>query len=155
MSSASRPSPARLVPYDDMYQTCERTAAKLRVYGPTLECEQVTEYLHIQPSPSYAGRKKPDSSHPQARHVAWMLSSEGHVESKDLRRHLDWLLLQIEPAADGLKQLQSMDDVVANVVCVWWSAAGDGGPTLWPEQMRRLAELDLECSFEFAFYGDD
>jgi hypothetical protein len=42
-----------------------------------------------------------------------------------------------------------------NVNCVWWSRYGDGGPTLWPEQMLRLAQLNLECSFEFAYYEDD
>jgi hypothetical protein len=38
---------------------------------------------------------------------------------------------------------------------IWWSATGQGGPTLWPEQMRLLAELNLECSFDVSFFGDE
>jgi hypothetical protein len=41
-----------------------------------------------------------------------------------------------------------------SVNCVWWSKEGGGGPTLWPAQMRSLAELNLECSFEFADYSE-
>jgi hypothetical protein len=41
------------------------------------------------------------------------------------------------------------------VNCVWWSAAGHGGPTLWPEQMAALAALNLECSFDVYFFGDE
>jgi hypothetical protein len=41
-----------------------------------------------------------------------------------------------------------------SVNCIWWSRFGDGGPTLWPEQVRALADLNLECSFAFADYSD-
>ena len=43
----------------------------------------------------------------------------------------------------------------ANVTCIWWSAEGDGGPTLDPSQMRILAALNLECAFEFAYFGPE
>jgi hypothetical protein len=149
----------RLVPYDDDYETCERTVAKLRIYGVALDLKKVTEHLCVEPSSSHSGKNdsggRVGASRPEQ--SAWILSSEGHVASKDLRRHLDWLLDQIAPAAEGLRLVQSMEGVTTNVNCVWWSASGDGGPVLWPKQMRRLAELDLECSFDFAFYeqGDD
>ena len=29
------------------------------------------------------------------------------------------------------------------------------GPTLWPEQMQPMADLNLECSFDISFFGDD
>jgi len=72
-----------------------------------------------------------------------------------LRRHLDWLLGQILPRADVLRELQETAGISMNVNCIWWSATGGGGPTLWPEQMRRLADLNLECSFDVSFYDDD
>jgi Domain of unknown function (DUF4279) len=142
MSKPTAPVPGRLS-YDDGYETCERTVATLRIYG--VEPAVVTNYLKVDPSVAHVG--------PQAR-SAWILSSDEHVSSKDLRRHLDWLLDMIVPGAAGLKALQAMEGVITNVTCVWWSAAGDGGPTLWPRQMRRLADPDLECSFEFAYYED-
>ena len=39
--------------------------------------------------------------------------------------------------------------------CRWESRGGQGGPTLWPEQMRAMADLDLECSFYIEFYGEE
>lgn len=42
-----------------------------------------------------------------------------------------------------------------SVDCIWWSASGGGGPTLWPEQMACMAALNLECSFDISFYGPD
>jgi hypothetical protein len=85
----------------------------------------------------------------------WSLSSEGKVSSKDLRDHLDWLLNVLEGGRDGLARLQEMPDVRMNVLCVWWASEGGGGPVLWPDQMRRLAALNLECAFDFQYYGDD
>ena len=41
------------------------------------------------------------------------------------------------------------------VQCIWWSATGQGGPTLWPEQMRLLAALNPECSFDVSLFGDE
>jgi len=86
---------------------------------------------------------------------AWFLSSEGKISSMDLRRHLDWLLDKLDPTADRLKDIQRQPGVQMAVGCVWWSARGQGGPTLWPEQMGRLANLNLECGFDIAFFGED
>jgi hypothetical protein len=84
----------------------------------------------------------------------WSISSEGKVSSKDLRDHLDWLLNVLEGRRDGLFRLQAMPDVRMNVLCVWWASEGGGGPVLWPEQMQGLAMLNLECAFDFQYYGD-
>lgn len=86
---------------------------------------------------------------------AWFLSSEQNVNSRDLRRHLDWLLARLAPAGEALRRLQQEQDVRMSVICIWWSAHGGGGPTLWPEQMKVMAELGLECGFEVAFFGNE
>ncbi len=85
----------------------------------------------------------------------WLLDSEGIVSSKDLRRHLDWIIGKVHPSRDALLSLQQLPDVTMNVSCVWWSLEGGGGPTLWPEQMLGLAELNLEVSIGFAHYGNE
>lgn len=44
------------------------------------------------------------------------------------------------------------------VRCVWWSSGkglGGAGPTLWPRQMLRLAQLNLEVMIEFSDYTVD
>ena len=84
----------------------------------------------------------------------WFLSSEGQVASKDLRDHLDWLLDRLRPAAAGLSVLQA-DEVRMEIWCRWDSASGHGGPTLEPEQMRLMAELNLQCGFDIYFAGDE
>jgi hypothetical protein len=84
----------------------------------------------------------------------WFLSSEGQVVSRDLRDHLDWLLDRLRPAAVGLSALQA-EEVRMEVWCRWDSASGHGGPTLEPEQMRLMAELNLQCGFDIYFAGDE
>jgi len=51
--------------------------------------------------------------------------------------------------------LQNIPGVRMSVNCVWYSRSGHGGPTLWPEQMRVLADLNLECSFDIYFQDKD
>lgn len=145
-------------PYDDVYPTCERAVAKLRIYPGALTPRQVSNILCIQPSSSQTIGERHVNSHGRERVPTingWFLSSEGHSSSLDLRRHLDWLLDVLEPKAAELTQLLSSDGVSAHVYCIWWSVAGQGGPILWPSHMRRMADLGLECQFDIGFFGDD
>ena len=84
----------------------------------------------------------------------WFLSSEGKVSSSDLRTHLDWLLSLVLPKKDALLDLQRVDGLKMLVRCPWWSNGNDG-PVLWPEQMKGLSELNLECDFDFKDYRED
>lgn len=158
MSRASREELSRLTPYDDEYATCERTLAVLRVYGDDLDPAVITARLGILPTSFQKNGEVRTNSLGRQRTIkigGWFLSSENDVESKDVRRHLDWILAQVLPRVDALREVQEMAGISMNVNCIWWSGTGGGGPTLWPEQMRGLAELNLECSFDVAFYGDE
>ena len=84
----------------------------------------------------------------------WFLTSEGHVNSKDSRDHIDWIL----------NNLVGKDDAIAEIhqrgwdVCLsfyWASLSWHGGPTLSPPQMRRLADLNLEIWFDCYFITGD
>ena len=147
---------SRFTPIDDSYQTCDRTETTLAIYNinPTL----VTKKLGVIPTFSQQ-KGEPIVFRNGNKGIgtinSWLLSSESEVISRDIRRHLDWLLDKIEPAVAQLRELQQHPDVRMAIRCVWWSADGGGGPTLWPEQMRRMAQLNLECTFSFAYYGDD
>ena len=130
---------SHFTPLTDFEENCERTLAVLRIYPGEITPPEVTELLGVsQPLPS----------------LRESISSESFVESRDLRRHLDWLLDKVEPGSDGLNVLQQRPGVRMCVYCIWWSRHG-GGPTLWPERMRRLAALNLECSFDIQYYGED
>ena len=149
---------AHCTPVDYAYGSCERTCAVLRIYSREIVPAEVTARLGVPPTDTIGlGERKPPNSLGRSRVGklnGWFLSSESVVESKDLRHHLDWLLLKLEPSGDALRALQKESGVCMNVNCVWWSKDGGGGPTLWPTQMRRLAELNLECSFDFSDYSE-
>ncbi|WCG85154.1 DUF4279 domain-containing protein [Pectobacterium sp. A5351] len=85
----------------------------------------------------------------------WFLSSEDFISSKDLRDHVYWIITKLDVPREGLKKLQNIPDVKMTLSCVWWSAVGHGGPVLWPEQMKALADLDLECSFDIYFFPEE
>lgn len=141
--------------YNDDYETCERTYAELRVYLDELESSVVTDRLALQPT-HQSGREEDVRRYTATGRIrpnGWFLSSEHVVQSKDLRRHLDWVLAQLAPVAEGLTALQSLPGVTMHVTCVWWSALGDGGPILTAREMGLLSRLNLECQFELAFYG--
>jgi len=147
-----------LIPLDDEYETCERTIAELRIYGYDLEPEVVTARFGIQPSrtqkrgETWVGFRGCVS---QYKIGGWFLSSEGQVQSKDIRHHLNWLLEKLLPAKQEILRLQISYGISMTVYCIWWSRFGCGGPALWPQQMRLLADLNLECGFDFSFFGDD
>jgi hypothetical protein len=69
--------------------------------------------------------------------------------SRDVRRHVDWLLDQVGDRALTLAELRA---AACGTVpsCCSVSATGHGGPMLWPEQLR-LAECGLELWFDVYF----
>ncbi len=84
----------------------------------------------------------------------WFLSTRGRVRSRDLRRHIDWLLDQIEGKAAESRALRNEEGRI-RISCYWASRFGEGGPTISPDQMRRLGALNLELSFDIYFVDED
>jgi hypothetical protein len=148
---------SRLTSRDSEYATCALSYATLRIYSDTVTPEAMTAKLGVQPDWTTTQgfpHKLPSGRMQDATVSSWLLSSKGQVVSKDLRDHLDWLLDRLRPAASGLSALQA-DEVRMEVWCRWDSASGHGGPTLEPEQMRLMAELNLQCGFDIYFAGDE
>ena len=85
---------------------------------------------------------------------AWFFSSKGKITSKDLRRHLDFILDHLVPKTDDLHKLQQFDSKMC-ISCYWLSKYGHGGPTISPDQMRKLALLNLELWFDMYFLNED
>ena len=140
------------------YATCENTYAKLLIYPGSLGVSVVSDTLKIECTSAYEKGKKIVNLIGRTRVIKkslWVLSSEGHVASRDLRHHLNWLIDKLEINRFGLAKLQRSDGLKMAVSCIWWSALGHSGPVLWPEQMKALADLNLECSFDVYFFGDD
>jgi hypothetical protein len=150
---------SRFTPIADHNASVERTCAELLIYSGEIGPEQVTALLNLNATKMIVrGKQAPPNSRGQSvvGHLnAWFLSSESEVRSKDLRSHLDWLIARLQPRSRQLIELQREPGVKMYVFCPWWiSQAGGGGPTLWPEQMRGLADLNLECTIAFADYSE-
>ena len=148
---------SRLTKYDDSYGTCYESHVKLLIYTGETDPDFVTQRLGVTPtSISKKGdiiRTKLGRTRVTNNNI-WLLSSEEKVDSKDLRRHLDWLMKKLVPAEKALKSIQNLAGITMTIKCVWWSAHGHGGPALWPEQMKAMAALNLECGFDIYFVSE-
>ena len=143
-----------MMSYDDNYATCVRTYVTLCVYPNEIDPPTLTARLGIEPTSwQRLGEPIQRDGRPLPRIATlsgWFLLSRGQVESKDSRRHLDWLLDRIDLVADVIHALQA-EGCRMNVWCYWLSQSGQGGPTVSPAQMKRLGNFDLELCFDI--YG--
>ncbi len=131
------------------YETCEKTYATLRIYSSDIDPDEVTARLGIEPSEVQRQGELRGCGR-FIRVNAWFLSSKDNVNSTDLNEHLEWLLDQVLPHEEALRELRD-SGIKTDVACYWLSLTGNGGPTLFPEQMGKLAILSLDCWFDVYF----
>ncbi|WP_449105264.1 DUF4279 domain-containing protein [Pseudomonas mohnii] len=145
---------ARVTPVASDYETCAECYVRLMIFPGERHPDEITKLLQVQPSVANIAGEKVTNSRGLTREVknsTWFLSTESHISSRDIREHIDWLVQIIYPNRESLGKIQEMDGVKVTLKCVWFSLLGHGGPVLWPEQMRALADLDLELSFDVYF----
>jgi hypothetical protein len=139
---------------DDDYATCAGTYATLCIYDDHLVPDAVTRKLGVEPSGSQI-KGHPSSDRHGRVYIpeigGWFLSTKGHVVSRDVRRHLEWLLDRLAGCEHALKSFQD-NAYRMEVSCYWLSAEGQGGPILSPDIMRRLGGLGLAVGFDI--YGE-
>lgn len=139
--------------YDDQYPTCLECRCRLMVYSETYDIRNIGIILNLEPTllrikgdiikTKHSERSVPISF--------WELSSEASVKSKDLRRHINWLISKLSNKIDTLKKVKSNKDCTIFIQCVWWSRYGDGGPVIWPEQMQFFSDSNLDLKFDLYF----
>ena len=137
--------------YDDDYGTCDSTYVTLRLYSETIDASEITRRVGLQPTSTHVmGEiRNPHGRRPLPfKHHGWFLSSEGAFRSRDLRRHLDWLLDAVSPASERFRQLAG-DGVRMDISCFWVSRSGHGGPILSSAQLARLGVLGIDVWFDF------
>ena len=144
------------IEYHDDYATCAQTFVTLCIYPPPeMDLAEITGRLGVEPTTSNRedelrpGPSRRARSRPWSR-SAWFLSSEGEVNSRDVRRHIDWLLERVTDRTLVFAELRAAGCETV-LSCYWASASGHGGPMLWPEQLARLAECGLELWFDVYF----
>jgi hypothetical protein len=108
--------------YDDNYPTCEATYATLRIYHDELEPDVVSSLLVLTPSESQK-RGQALGRNRVAPLSGWFLSSESQVTSKDVSRHVAWILDQMEGREDQFLKLQD-EGYKTDIFCYWLSASG-------------------------------
>lgn len=129
--------------YADDYPTCTDTHATFRVYHASADPDLISTTLGLVPDESSAAHT---DDRGRKRLTVWLLSSEGRVKSRDVRRHIDWLTGQLEGRADAFSGLREQGFAL-DVFCYWYGV-GHGGPMLSPRQMSSLAALGLTIGFD-------
>jgi hypothetical protein len=140
--------------YDDSYPTCSRTYATLCIYLlDTSNPNFLTEKFGIEPSRIQV---KGEVRNGRVRNwpTAWFLNSTEKVASKDVRRHIDWLLEQMQYKSEVIRDLQ-IEGSEIYLSCFWESAVGHGGPMLDPEILQKIASLNIGIVFDIYFDDDE
>src|SRR6185437_6302222 len=138
--------------YSDDYASCLETHATLRLYHEANKPNEVGNVLGLRPSHEHPAKEWITRPSGWASPASWFLESAESVQSRDLRRHLDWLMDRISDKGEALAVLRALG-WRAEVNCFWVSAIGHGGPTITPSEMRVLASLDLPLTFDIYFYA--
>ena len=134
--------------YNDDYETCNETYVTLRLYSDSLFPQEITNFLGIEPSETIEkGIETNILTNEVINHNAWFLTSENIINSKDSRRHIDYIADKLLPIREKLKILTSQGTQI-DICCFWFSENGQGGPTLSPPQLSKLGELGIELWFD-------
>ncbi len=143
-----------ITPVAKDYMTCSECYAELLIYPNLTHPDEITKFLGISATQINVIGKKVTNSKGKTREIkmsGWFLSSRDNVISKDLRDHIDWILIRLSATKAGLHEVQNICGVKITLKCTWRSKYGHSGPVLWPQQMATMAELGLECSFDIYF----
>jgi hypothetical protein len=141
--------PLKLTAYDDDYPTCQQTYAVLRIFSDSTSPREATALLGITPTDSFEKGEAVGTRGAKRRQNGWFLSTEAQVQSRDSRRHLDWLVAAICDREEALSRLRSAGAEI-DVSC-YWVSLGQGGPVIGPEQMKQLSRLGLEVWWDVYF----
>jgi len=139
--------------YSDEYPTCRRTYTTLRVFSAALDSSEISGILGILPSNSYEKGDLPKGTKRPRAYSGWFYSTEGRIETKDFRRHLDWIIDQLRGKEDRVEMLRSKDCKIE--LMSFWVGVGQGGPKMEASQMKFLGELNLSIWWDIYFEEDE
>lgn len=137
-----------------------RAHASIRFMGDSLDPLDVTrlirlpyDHAHRAGEPRIRRRRTDLSVNEYApyRRGMWSMSSESWVHSSDLDVHVSWLLEQLEPRAEQVKQVLT-NGAIGDIYC-FSSGAPALPPTLPERTIERAAALGLTIDIDY--YGSD
>ena len=139
--------------YNDQYATCVETFSTLRIFSDHVGAERVTSILALQPTTSFTKGEAYGTHGHRRKSNGWLFSTEGLSDSKDTRRHIDIILSALSGKASSIDVLKRAG--VSFDICSYWVSTGQGGPALWPHQMKALGELGIEVWWDIYFAAKD
>ena len=136
----------------------KRAHASVRFSGPNLDPLVVTNALELPPDHQHRdGEPRLSRSgkgnvlrYADYRGGLWSMSSESSVESPRSETHLDWLLSQLEPRSDAIRDLLS-SGIDADFFC--FSSGSSESPPSLPRAIRDRADA-LGIKIEIDHYPD-
>lgn len=143
--------------YRDDYPSCDETYVSLLLHHPDAAADDVSRLLGLDPSETHGAKPREvvGTVTRAARPTSWQLLSRASVDSRDFRRHLDFILDSLEGREAGMDAVRA-HGWNPSVSVYWVSRTGHGGPTLRPDQAAALGAFGLELWFDIYFAdGDD
>jgi hypothetical protein len=140
--------------YDDNYLGVETTYASLRIQHDLLVPEAISILLQLTPSWGWPkGIILPGKTRPTKTGI-WGISSEGHIQSREVRRHIDWIIDRIQSKTSIIHDLQEQRYTI-DVFCFWSMSGTMAGLELSPHNCRALAELNIPIGFDIYASAED
>jgi hypothetical protein len=138
----------------------QKAFATLRFSGDRLDPDRISAILRVRPTKAwrkgeryFAGRH---AGTLLGRTGAWFLATDDLIASRDLLRHLEFLisLLAREPhdnheCPSQLQELMTRDKLKAEVSCFWHGEAGEQPPLIPAEMTEKLRALPAEIETDF------
>ncbi len=140
--------------YDDKYSACSETFSTLRVYHDAISPSEITTRLGIKPTRQTVKGEKRGRGSKVFEFNGWFLTSRETVDSRDSRRHIDWIVDQLWNTKEVI-QMMLLEGFKIDITSFWVSNSGNGGPTISPYQMARLADLGIEIWWDIYFSDDE
>ena len=125
------------VQYDDEYGTCTQTWCEFRVLFSDLKFEEDKLLTFTGTGLEMEEEKR-----------AWAYSTVNQMNSRDARRHCDYFLSLLDAQRTTLSTLRERG-CQFELRCIWYSKQGHGGPMFTARQLKLMAELGIDFSFEF------
>lgn len=120
--------------------------AALRISGERLQPAEISSLLGLEPSRTrLPGEPRSSNSNLVWSHALWCLESQ-LSDDRDPVDHLHWLLNLLEPKAALLQDLSGKFHL--DFFCGFSSANGQGGFTLDPATLQRIARLGIPFTLD-------
>ena len=139
------------IPLDENFDGCNECRAEFWIQSNRYCSIDLEQTLQLGKYKSIAPKS---TRKPGPFKGSFAISSDIEIKSRDLRHHLNWLCNVISTFS-GLDDLQEDQQTLMSVNCYWYAKHSLGVTVLWPEQLRFLADLNIEFVLNYIYEGEE